>query len=74
MSVEVPENIRADVVHKGKVLLIFPFEAHSLVMAALSRKHLEKAGYDVEMICYPDTVHASYTFVGLWEHSGGYIS
>jgi hypothetical protein len=36
-------------------LVVFPFEAHSLVMAALSRKHLTATGYDVELLCYPDT-------------------
>jgi DNA-binding Lrp family transcriptional regulator len=36
-------------------LLVFPFEPHSLVMAALSRKHLAMAGYNVELLCYPDT-------------------
>jgi hypothetical protein len=36
-------------------LLVFPFEPHSLVMAALSRKHLIADGYEVELLCYPDT-------------------
>ena len=36
-------------------LLAFPFDPHSLVMAALSRKHLAAAGYAVETLCYPDT-------------------
>jgi len=36
-------------------LLVFPFDPHSLVMAALSRQHLAAAGYDVELLCYPDT-------------------
>ncbi|MGD8623624.1 MAG: HD domain-containing protein, partial [Anaerolineae bacterium] len=36
-------------------LLVFPFEPHSLIMAALSRKHLVAAGYEVELLCYPDT-------------------
>jgi hypothetical protein len=36
-------------------LLVFPFDPHSLVMAALSRKHLVAAGYAVELLCYPDT-------------------
>jgi hypothetical protein len=36
-------------------LLIFPFEPHSIVMAALSRKNLAGAGHKVELLCYPDT-------------------
>lgn len=36
-------------------LLVFPFDPHSLVMAALSRKHLVADGYEVELLCYPDT-------------------
>jgi hypothetical protein len=36
-------------------LLVFPFEPNSLVMAALSRKHLAIAGHQVELLCYPDT-------------------
>ncbi|MDX1435780.1 MAG: HD domain-containing protein, partial [Anaerolineales bacterium] len=39
--------------------LIFPFEPHSLVMAALSRKHLEADGYQVGVLCYPDTAQGS---------------
>jgi hypothetical protein len=39
-------------------LLVFPFEPHSLVMAALSRRHLAADGYDVELLCYPDTAGA----------------
>jgi hypothetical protein len=39
----------------ASALLVFPFEAHSLVMAALSRKQLTRAGYAVELLCYPDT-------------------
>jgi hypothetical protein len=39
----------------GRALIVFPFEAHSLVMAALSRKHLTTAGCIVEPLCYPDT-------------------
>jgi exopolyphosphatase / guanosine-5'-triphosphate,3'-diphosphate pyrophosphatase len=39
----------------GSALLAFPFEPHSVVMAALSRKHLAAAGYGVELLCYPDT-------------------
>jgi hypothetical protein len=36
-------------------LLVFPFEPNSLVMAALSRRHLAADGYQVELLCYPDT-------------------
>lgn len=36
-------------------LLVFPFDPHSLIMAALSRKHLRAAGFTVELLCYPDT-------------------
>jgi hypothetical protein len=39
----------------GRALLVFPFEAHSLVMAALSRRHLSREGQDVDLLCYPDT-------------------
>jgi hypothetical protein len=39
----------------GTALLVFPFEAHSLVMAAISRRHLATAGYAIELLCYPDT-------------------
>jgi len=39
----------------GPALLAFPFEPHSVVMAALSRKHLAAAGYGAELLCYPDT-------------------
>jgi hypothetical protein len=45
---------------RGKLaLLVFPFDPHSLIMAALSRKHLLVAGYAVELLCYPDTADAS---------------
>jgi hypothetical protein len=40
-------------------LLVFPFEPHSLVMAAISRAHLTAAGYPVELLCYPDTAGGS---------------
>jgi len=40
----------------SKSLLVFPFEAHSLVMAALSRRQLQAAGSLVECLCYPDTL------------------
>jgi hypothetical protein len=39
----------------GRVLLVFPFDAHSLVMAALSRRHLTETGAEVDLLCYPDT-------------------
>lgn len=44
---------------KGSALVVFPFDAHSLVMAALSRKQLERAGYEIELVCYPDTAGGS---------------
>lgn len=40
-------------------LLAFPFEPHSVVMAALSRKNLEAAGHGVALLCYPDTPRGS---------------
>jgi hypothetical protein len=43
----------------GGALLAFPFEPHSVVMAALSRKNLATAGYEVELLCYPDTAGGS---------------
>ena len=36
-------------------LIAFPFDPHSLVMAALSRQHLIAAGLAVELLRYPDT-------------------
>lgn len=39
---------------EGPALLVFPFEPHSLVMAALTRRHLHAAGAEVELFCYPD--------------------
>jgi hypothetical protein len=39
-----------------RALLAFPFEANSLVMAALSRWQLVAAGYTVQLLCYPNTV------------------
>ena len=45
--------------HNGeKALLAFPFDAHSLVMAAISRKHLRAAGYEVQTLCYADTTES----------------
>ncbi len=40
-------------------LIAFPFDPHSLVMAALSRKNLIAAGHAVELLCYPDTAGGS---------------
>jgi hypothetical protein len=40
---------------KDQALLVFPFEPHSLIMAALSREHLVAAGAEIELLCYPDT-------------------
>lgn len=39
----------------GKALIAVPFEPHSLIMTAISRRHLREAGYSVELLCYPDT-------------------
>ena len=39
--------------------IICPFDPHSLVMAALSRKHLVAAGYRVALLIYPDSDGAS---------------
>lgn len=47
-------------------LLVFPFDPHSLVMAALSRKNLTSAGYVVELLCYPDTVEG---VTWLWQET-----
>lgn len=43
----------------GAVLLAFPFAAHSLIMAARNRRQLQRAGYAVECLCYPDTSDAA---------------
>jgi hypothetical protein len=41
---------------RGGAVIAFPFDPHSLVMAALSRTHLCAAGWSpVELLCYPDT-------------------
>lgn len=48
---------------ESPALVVFPFEPHSLVMAALSRQQLRAAGYDVELLCYPDTSAGS---IWLW--------
>jgi hypothetical protein len=42
-----------------KALLAFPFDAHSLIMAAISRKHLRAAGFEVKTVCYADTVESA---------------
>jgi hypothetical protein len=42
-----------------KVLLAYPFDCHSIIMAAISRGNLIKAGWHVEMLCYPDTADGS---------------
>ncbi len=42
-----------------RTLLVFPFEPHSLIMAALSRQHLVAAADEVELLCYPDTAGGS---------------
>ena len=45
-------------------LLVAPFDPHSLVMAALSYKHLRAAGYQVALLIYPDTYGAT---AWLWD-------
>jgi len=50
---------------KGQALLVFPFEPHSLIMAALSREHLAAAGDEIELLCYPDTAGGP---AWLWGH------
>lgn len=50
---------KRDAANAGRTLLICPFEPHSLIMAALSRHHLQAAGFSVELFCYPDTLEAS---------------
>ncbi len=50
----------------GRALLAFPFEPHSLVMAALSRRQLAAAGLEVELLCYPDTPDGP---VWLWDEA-----
>ncbi len=44
----------AAVTMDGLALLVFPCAPHSLVMAARNGQQLEKAGYIVECLCYPD--------------------
>lgn len=43
---------------RQEALLTFPFDVHSLIMAAISRRNLKRAGWQVEMFCYPDTAGA----------------
>ena len=40
-------------------LLVFPFEPHSVIMAALSQKQLVRAGYAVQLLVYPDAYDAT---------------
>lgn len=40
-------------------LIAFPFDPHSLIMAAITRKHLQQAGKLVRMICYADSANGS---------------
>lgn len=49
---------------RGTALLVFAFDAHSLIMAALSRQQLTAAGYAVECLCFPESAHAA---AWLWE-------
>lgn len=50
----------------GAALLAFPFDPHSLVMAALSRQNLVKAGYMVTLLCYADTAEGA---TWLWQQA-----
>ncbi len=52
-------SIAAPTAGSGPTLLVFPFEPHSLVMAALTRRQLRAAGGEVELCCYPDTADSS---------------
>lgn len=40
-------------------IIACPFDPHSLIMAGLSRRHLQQAGYLVRVICYADTASGS---------------
>lgn len=42
---------------RKKALLAYPFDGHSLIMAAISRRNLKRAGWQVEMLCFPDTAN-----------------
>ncbi|MFN8444097.1 MAG: HD domain-containing protein [Caldilineaceae bacterium] len=42
-----------------RTLLVSPFDPHSLIMSALSRKQLLAAGYPVDLLIYPDTPDAA---------------
>jgi hypothetical protein len=55
-----PASARAE----GPALMVFPFEPHSLVMAALTHRQLCTAGAHVELFCYPDTPGGS---AWLWQ-------
>lgn len=65
ISIPVPEQAPA---RTGRALVVFPFDPHSLIMAALSRRQLERAGYTVEWFCYPDTPDGS---LWLWRDALG---
>ena len=53
------QSLATGVVKPKKALLVFPFDCHSLIMAALSRRHLRHVGVSVELLCYPDTTDGS---------------
>lgn len=42
---------------RKKALLAYPFDSHSLIMAAISRRNLKRAGWQIELLCYPDTAN-----------------
>jgi len=57
--VEAEQAPSRTIANRGCTLLVFPFEPHSLVMAALSRHHLQAAGFTARLLCYPDQPQAS---------------
>lgn len=59
MPVLAEQVLARDTANAGHTLLVCPFEPHSLIMAALSRHHLQAAGFSVALLCYPDTPEAS---------------
>lgn len=50
-----PEAAKGGRAPERRALVAFPFDPHSIVMAALSRKQLQRANFQVELFCYPDT-------------------
>jgi hypothetical protein len=54
------DNVSPQTAKTKQAILVFPFEAHSLIMAALSYRNLESDGYQVAILCYPNTANGSY--------------